>query len=138
MRAVPGALMKPQVRKTVTDRAGGACELCFRPDANNVHHRRPRGMGGSKLGWIDEPENLLFLCGSGTTGCHGFIESRRAASYQLGWLLRVGFVPAHVPYCDLTGQWWLLTEDSKMPLEFGFDAPTPPRITTTPGAVRLG
>lgn len=32
--------------------------------------------------------NLLRLCGSGTTGCHGLIEANRELSRDLGLLVR--------------------------------------------------
>jgi hypothetical protein len=31
-------------------------------------------MGGTRAEWINEPANLLTLCGSGTTQCHGVVE----------------------------------------------------------------
>lgn len=44
------------------------CALCGRR-ATNWHHlsKHPRD---------DVPANLLALCGSGTTGCHGRVEAR--------------------------------------------------------------
>lgn len=85
-------------------------------------------MGGSREGWINEPANLLAICGTGTTGCHGLIESYRARSYEHGWLLRHGMDPAFTPFCDLRGHWWLLFETQKLPLTLPFDAPNPRSI----------
>lgn len=31
-------------------------------------------MGGTRSAWINLPANLLTLCGSGTTQCHGVVE----------------------------------------------------------------
>lgn len=54
----------------------------------SIHHRVPRGAGGAKhVPWINLPANLLLLCGSGTTGCHGWIEKHRAESIEKGWLM---------------------------------------------------
>jgi hypothetical protein len=36
---------------------------------------------------INSPANLLWLCGSGTEGCHGWIESNRTVGYEDGLLL---------------------------------------------------
>ena len=83
-------------------------------------------MGGSKASFINEAANLLALCGSGVTGCHGAVESNRARSYDLGLLVHRGYFPTHVPYSDHLGNWWLLTEDTKIAIEFPF-------IHTTPG-----
>lgn len=47
---------------------GVICVLCGQP--GSLHHIYPRGQGGD-----DVPENLVGLCGSGTTGHHGRIEN---------------------------------------------------------------
>jgi hypothetical protein len=71
------------------DRSKGRCEVGIpgvcRGKAESRHHRLDRGQGGPNL--ID---NLLHLCGSGTTGCHGYIEHHRKESYRKGWLLKMG------------------------------------------------
>lgn len=86
---------------TLYARAGRRCELCGGPLSGlagwSKHHRRPRGMGGTRVSWVNDVTNLLLLCGSGTTGCHGRVESHREAAYEAGWLLRSGEHPAEVP-----------------------------------------
>jgi len=53
-------------------RKGGRCRVCGAP-ASDLHHL----LGGV---WrSDEVDNLIPLCGSGTTGCHGIYTSRMAA-----------------------------------------------------------
>ena len=72
-------------RAKVLRRAGGYCERCGHYIANtpaSVHHRRPRGMGGAKTPDIHSAANQVLLCGSGTTGCHGEIESNREQRYR--------------------------------------------------------
>ena len=49
---------------------------------HSLHHRRLR----SALGHDSVP-NLILLCGSGTTGCHGFVHANPALSAQHGYLL---------------------------------------------------
>jgi hypothetical protein len=44
------------------------CACCGGPSAT-AHHVIARGQGGD-----DVRENLVALCGSGTTGCHGLVE----------------------------------------------------------------
>ena len=39
------------------------------------------------LGWLNEPNNLMTVCGSGTTGCHGMIHANPEQSYAYGWLV---------------------------------------------------
>ena len=77
----------PWVRKLILRRSGGYCERCGLEPGTNIHHRQARGMGGTKR-LIHSPEWLLHLCGSGTTGCHGYIESHPSISYSKGWKLR--------------------------------------------------
>lgn len=53
-------------------------------------------MGGTKDPAINSPANLILLCGSGTEGCHGWVESNRAESYTLGLLVYRNDDPAEV------------------------------------------
>jgi hypothetical protein len=62
----------------------------------SIHHRIPRGMGGTKDPKVSSPANLIVLCGSGTTGCHGDVESYRDARAR-GLLLWRSQDPAEVP-----------------------------------------
>lgn len=87
-------------------RAAGACEQCHRAlrleDRGigwSLHHRQPRGMGGSKAVYVNLPGNLLVLCGSGTTGCHGWVEANRERALDTGLLVsRLSRVlPVQVP-----------------------------------------
>lgn len=55
-----------KVRAALHERAGDCCEICGVHGANNAHHRRNQSQGGR-----DTLANLLLLCGSGCTGCHG-------------------------------------------------------------------
>lgn len=100
----------PQTRLLVLSRALWACERCWRPisESMSLHHRRPRRMGGTKRLDTNQPQNLLVLCGSGTTGCHGWIESHRKTGYADGILLYDRDDPADMPYRDANGNWWLL------------------------------
>lgn len=103
-------------------RSEGLCEVCGRYPAANTHHRKPRGMGGSKDPAINQPSNLLRLCGSGTTGCHGVIESSRATAYRFGLLVHRWDHPAEVPVKLLTG-WYLLDDEGGVRPS---DSPEPP------------
>ncbi len=61
--------------------------------ATNRHHRKLRKHGGT-----DEPVNLIDLCGSGTTGCHGYVHHNPAISFAKGWLVHSWDDPAEVPW----------------------------------------
>lgn len=84
-------------RKAVMARSDGRCEICG-DQGTNTHHRRPRGMGGSKNPDTNLPANLLRVCGSGNvSGCHGWLESHRHAAFDLGHLVHQGHDPSRVP-----------------------------------------
>ena len=99
----------PAVLALIRERSGGLCEVCGRR-AESTHHRKRGGMGGSKDPAAHSAANLLRVCGDGTRGCHGMIESNRTASYENGRLVRQGDSPADVPV-GLRHGWVLLTED---------------------------
>lgn len=82
----------------------------------NVHHRKRRSQGGS-----NQASNLLLLCGSGTTGCHGFYHAHPEVAMQLGYLVSQAAAPAQTPVWHLGwGAWVLLRDDLTVKL---IDAP---------------
>lgn len=94
----------------IMDRSEGRCEVCG-AISTNTHHRRARGMGGTKAAATNRPSNLLRLCGSGTTSCHGFIEANRTWAYDHGLLVRQSANPTEVSVLLLRPGWVLLTDD---------------------------
>lgn len=96
--------------RLVRDRDGNACARCGRPDGLTTHHRRARGMGGSQWPGINLPANLLTLCGSGTTGCHGWVESHREAATTAGLLVSKYADPADVPVWTWRG--WMRLDNT--------------------------
>lgn len=113
------------VRDAVLARSGGRCEVaatevCRRAGRSlsgggSQHHRRPGRMGGSKAAGTNEAPNLLQVCGSGTTGCHGAIESDRSRALAAGWLLHAGQDPAAEPVTLWDGRRVLLRADGYLP-----------------------
>lgn len=87
-----------EIREAVLERDGHACTRCgaaiVRP-YYSLQHRRPRGMGGSRL--LHTMANLVTLCGSATSGCHGEVESDRETAVRLGWLVPHGVTPEEWP-----------------------------------------
>lgn len=125
----------PAVVDLVVERAGNACEMCGRTLGRirgvdwSVQHRVPRGMGGSRAHWINSAVNLLAVCGSGTTGCHGLIESRRADAVVNGWLIQHRAHPSAVAVLIERGSRWVyLTSDGRYA-----DAPVGGRVDATVG-----
>jgi hypothetical protein len=116
------------VRLVFFDRDGAACFLCgrglrFEDRARgwSMHHRKPRGTGGvgsKAAAEISSPANALVLCGSGTTGCHGWAEHNRTRAIEMGVLISrhaVGpaFLPAAVRVQRNDKTWWLLTDSGR-------------------------
>lgn len=74
----------PRVRAVIKSRSGGICEKCGRAPGAEIHHRRPRGMGGTSLAWVNKCANGLHLCAA----CHNYIERHaRHWSQVNGWLV---------------------------------------------------
>lgn len=75
-------------------------------------------MGGTSDSSINDPTNLVLLCGSGTTGCHGEIESHRERAIEHGWLVprRDLREPADVPVFTAAG-WYMVTPDRLEPAD---------------------
>lgn len=85
-------------------------ERCFRclvpVRGGSRHHRQLRRFGDHS------PANLLLLCGSGTTGCHGWVHAHPAEAYRHGWLVHGWDTPAAVPVLGDRGRrWWVLTTE---------------------------
>lgn len=78
----------------VTD---GRCAGCLHGRPLTCQHRRARGRGGTSDPGIASPANGVPLCGSGTTGCHGWAEANPYGARQLGWRLEAGDDPLEVP-----------------------------------------
>jgi hypothetical protein len=70
------------VRAKLNERADRLCEVrlpgCY-INANNAHHRKNQSQGG-----LDVLSNLLLACGSGTTGCHGWITEHPGEAKRRG------------------------------------------------------
>jgi len=95
----------------VRERAQGRCERCGSADSFrwSLHHRIPRGMGGSKDPALNMPSNILLLCGSGTEGCHGYVETHRTESLEYGLLLHRSDESCEAPVMLRYG--WVILDD---------------------------
>lgn len=109
-------------------RAGGACEArtpeCIADPRTgsldalprhkvSIHHRQPRGMGGTRRAHVHALPNLLLICGHGTIGCHHYIEQHRTWAEDHGYLVPHGSLrhpidPADVPVVLWSGREVLL------------------------------
>jgi 5-methylcytosine-specific restriction protein A len=82
------------------------CEAYWR--GLQVHHRRPRAMGGSRRPDTNSPPNLLTVC----LDHHAWIESHRMESLAAGLLLRQSDDPAQVPVDTWRGRIYLTPDGS--------------------------
>lgn len=70
-----------------------------------IHHRRARGMGGTRREDANDLANLVHLCAF----CHAYIESRREWAIENGWLVRQSGDPGSVPV--RVGRSWFILSD---------------------------
>lgn len=97
------------VVEAVLERDQHSCVVC----GHNLHgtrgldwsiqHRRPRRQGGDPRPETNLPANLVAVCGSGVTGCHGWIEDRRTEAGEMGLLLHANDIPAEHPVATWYG-----------------------------------
>lgn len=100
----------PRVRQQLEQRSGGVCEICGLSAAEQAHHRRPRGAGGTRRSETSYPSNALMLCAC----CHHIVEMNRSDSYQHGWVVRQQGNPSEVPVRYRDGLAYLLGNDGSL------------------------
>lgn len=109
--------IRPTQRAEIVVRDGGRCvrggDLIQGYDYS-VQHRVARGMGGSRH--AARACALILLCGSATTGCHGWVEAHPAEARELGYRVPAGTDPAMWPVLFHGQDWCLLTDDGWVPL----------------------
>jgi hypothetical protein len=78
-------------RQLVMERDDWTCAFCGKPIGDSrdysLQHRKARGSGGTSDPAINSPANLILVCGSATTRCHFFLESRKAEAEKLGFVI---------------------------------------------------
>jgi len=106
------------VRKQVLARDDLLCVRCGGPIDTwcgySLQHRVARAMGGRTgmlADYLNSCVNLLTLCGSGTTGCHGWVEAHPQDATMSGWSVPSWADPATVPVRHWEHGWALATPD---------------------------
>lgn len=101
----------PETRQACWVRDDGMCVACgIRLDVfSELHHRRPRGAGGTKRPETNLPSNLIWLCRE----CHVWVESHRKEARTFGYLVAQHETPASVAVAH---HCWLvfLTDDATL------------------------
>lgn len=67
------------------------CGLSLHVSHGSRHHRQSRRFGDHSAA------NLVLLCGSGTTGCHGWVHAHPALSREIGLIVPSWADPKSVP-----------------------------------------
>lgn len=70
-----------------------SCERCGAAQPEQIHHRKPRRLGGTRDPQANQPANLVAIC----AGCHLAIEMHRSRAYAHGWLVPDNDDPAATP-----------------------------------------
>lgn len=101
-----------KTRRLVMERDLGVCVRCgytiYPGEPYSLQHRKPRRMGGSRDPLVHSAANLILVCGSATTGCHGYMEKNRNEAARNGWILHDGEDPDRAPVSTCQHGWVLL------------------------------
>lgn len=100
-------------RTLVRDRDAWRCQMCgtlmVAGQSRSIHHRKPKGMGGSAL--LENASNLVQLCGVGNSdGCHGKAHSNPHWARNHGWIVARALDPTEIPV-DMHDGWFTLADD---------------------------
>jgi hypothetical protein len=83
------------------DRDGQTCQRCLISlwgIMASKHHRKRRREYDA-----DRVENIVLLCGSGNTGCHGFVTEHPRTARDEGWVVWSTGKPEEVPCLTAPG-----------------------------------
>lgn len=104
------ARMPRETWLAVWDRDEGLCRRCGHA-GTEVHHRRPKGLGGTSVNPHTMPR-MVLLC----TPCHQWVHAHPALAYPTGLLIRQSEPDSdeQIPITDLHGRTVFLTDDGSV------------------------
>jgi hypothetical protein len=95
------------------------CYHCGTTESLQIHHRRNKGIGGSKL--LDMPDNLMRVCAAWNYGMESDPKVARAAR---AWNHKLPiWERENLPVFDVGGGWWVLLPDGTKVESVWRDAP---------------
>jgi hypothetical protein len=103
---VKGVEFSPRMRRKINERDDERCTRCGRPvgPSANIHHRKLRSRGG-----MGNAANGILLCGTGTTGCHGWAHANVTQATEEGLIVSRWADPVIIPI--LTWRGWIRVDD---------------------------
>lgn len=99
------------VKQLVDLRDQQSCVMCGVSLAvayGSRHHRKRRSQASRTE--VHTPANLLLMCGSGSSGCHGWVHAHPAWAYEHGFLVHSWADPLTVPVKTFAHGWVLLDD----------------------------
>lgn len=99
--------MRPKEFEKYLKRDGG-CVHCGRTETLVPHHRRNRGMGGSKS--RDVPSNIVVVCAMLNFLMENDVATAKWAR-RMGWKLSGSGDPSLMPLYDAQSAEWVLLDD---------------------------
>ena len=103
-------------KRIALERQGWHCLRCgvnihdpSRWPGRSGHHRQLRRAADPDV--RHSPANIVELCGSGDTGCHGWVHRHVAEAERLGLIVPFGMDPLAIPVRDWRGKWFRLNQD---------------------------
>ena len=101
-----------ETRRIVLDRDNYQCVRCGKSIMRcrySIHHRRLRS---HPFPGLHKASNLITLCGSGDTGCHGWVHSHPSEAREHGWIVAATGTPATIAVYYAWRDTWLQLADN--------------------------
>jgi hypothetical protein len=97
-------------REIVYQRAERLCERCCRGGpVLTVHHRKNRSQGG-----VWTAGNCVLLCGTGVSGCHGWVGANSTEASVYGFHVSPWRDPLEVPILWRGSDWAHLDDEGNV------------------------
>lgn len=96
----------PKTRALILERDGYRCVACGSTRDLEIQHVRARGMGGSRLPWVNSAGNGILLCRTDHATCEA-----RAEVMHIGGYWRYSWQKPGPVYYAAEDRWYWLNDD---------------------------